>query len=315
MSIVLGGIRSPVRALALARLADEHAQGSGKCLWIGSRDAVRPLPWRALREQRLDARPLRPDLGDVPWPVVNPFDLDADLCAIWATAVLGRVNLETRAVLQANIEKTLVSVLGTTSWKVPSPVDLWPEIVKQFELGDRPHLDRLIYLSGSQTTLNFVSDLTVICGHPADLADRKWQALLVLLGFISAARRGHFQNTPLLVLEDWLELLPPQVVGWVASVLVDLTMTGKVRLLIATPSPMTLALSSGGNSLLAVSHRILTELVDSSWPTCWPVLSKKSRMGQGLVGVDEVWISLAGAREWHPRAVPSPANIETHDRD
>lgn len=310
--VILSGARTSARALALARLADEHVRVGGKCLWIANREAVRPLPWLALREQRLDARPMRPDLGDVPWPLVNPFDLDLDLCATWAAAVLGCADATQRAALESIIQRKLSSMVrGATRWKAPTPADIWPEVINESKCGTHVAIERLISLSGTQTTLAFASDLTVICGHVADLATRQWQILLVLFGFISAARRNNFRQPPLLVLEDWLESLPGVVLGWVADILADLAMTSQARVLVVSASPASLGTVSGGASLLAGSHKVIATCSEMAWPSSWPLMTPELRIRLNAAWGTEVGIAPVGSRDWHFRVVPIPADVES----
>src|SRR5690606_10310198 len=240
----IGGYTSPVcvradrrdRAVAVSALAAEIATAQGTILWVGAQQVARPLAWLPLRERRMDARPLRVELGESPWPGVNPFDLDSDLLAAWLCAEIEPFRALPVARVREAIEHARSIEAGAQVRRAALPfseagewlVSAGLPVPTNFSFATRPAAVR------ERTDLSFPSgSLTVICGHGQDLRDRAAEITLAVLAFISAARDSGHIAPRLIVLDGVWASLAGKGQGAIAQVLLDFVGRGDGYVLIA----------------------------------------------------------------------------------
>lgn len=218
-------------------LAAEIVGAHGTTLWIGSEQVARPLAWLPVREQRLDARPPRSELGEQAWPGVNPFDLDSGLLADWlrievdslrtwpATRIRECLDFARGKDMSSRVHPATRTFASSVDWArnagLPVPVS--------FAGTRRPRAVR------ERTTICFpAGSLTVVCGHHFDLADRIPEVVLLVLAFVSAVRAaGAADGQRLIVIDGAWPLFSRDHQELLANVLMAFVERGEGRVLIA----------------------------------------------------------------------------------
>lgn len=237
--VLVVGEERDIRRRAISALAAERAENGDAVLWVGSEHVARPLPWLStLREQRLDARPLRPDLGDEPWPGVNPFDLAPDLRVAWLAHVTSANGREQERIYDAVHAQEASRASRPSRWSaLPFPEGTTDLIRRGAPLPDAWLGSNPPRGVRRRTTLSFAgADLTVVCGHPQDMTDRRKEIVLALLAFVTPARRSESREH-LVVVDGWLDRLHPPERTLVLAVLADAAAENAVRVVAASSRP------------------------------------------------------------------------------
>lgn len=251
----VGGMQGTRNRVASVLAADVFRMG-GTVLWVGSERATRPLAWLSIQERRLDARPLRSELGDAPWPGVNPFDLDSDLLAGWLWSEIDSLRTQSPAQLREHIELARSQAVagqgcpmgGTFSENVEWARSVGIELPPLFAGTGRPAAVR------ERSSLEFpVGGMTVICGHPTDMAERAHEGLLAILAFISAAREPEVSSERLVVLDGTWNLFTGQRRQLLADSLLSFIGRGEGRVLVIAPEqPLASTLPAWEAMLVAI---------------------------------------------------------------
>ncbi|HEX7121276.1 MAG TPA: hypothetical protein VF178_02820, partial [Gemmatimonadaceae bacterium] len=306
--LVFGGT-GPVRTLALARLGAESVEAGARILWVGAPRAVWPLAHLPLREERLDARPTRADLGDSPWPALNPFALEPGLSAEWLAYAVGESEPSERRRLAAALSHVLADwSVGRAPWTPPSP----EQALAMLSLRLPRLLERLVArgrlprsTSGRVPFVAGSAQMTVVVGHVDDLVARESEIVLVILSFLTRAL-ARPTEPHLVVIEDWVDRISPDARDLMAATLLDACrLAPGLEVLVASATaaewqtPSALAFVDTATALVAQSN--------VAWPACW--LAPALPVGLPPLDVSVIYAldRAIGGSTWRAYRLPAPA--------